>query len=228
MHHFSPRKILLYLSFCVLLLLILNIASFIYVSTNDLGLETYFFKKFNFDTEKNIPSIFSSLLHFSAAILIFWIAGSKFHIKKRTYFWIPLGILFLFLGFDELLRIHEKLSPNISGFEESSGLFYYKWIIPYGIAVIILGFLFLKPILELPKKTVFGFVAAGCIFILGAVGLEMIGGWFITSDYSQIRDLRKITPIFILYTIEELLEMIGMVYFIYELLYFKKVNTYTA
>src|SRR5690606_13789442 len=94
----------------------------------------------------------------------------------------------------------------------------------YGILVIVLGFLYLKPLLKLPKKTVNNFIIAGCLFLSGAVGLEMLTGWYIDNlDVTIVsgNQLHRIIPIFIFYTFEELLEMLRVTYFIFELVRFQ-------
>ncbi|UZO80481.1 hypothetical protein NBT05_16205 [Aquimarina sp. ERC-38] len=135
-------------------------------------------------------------------------------------FWVILGILFLFLGLDELLRIHEKIGQATSKVLDTSGIFYYAWIIPYVSVLLILSFLLLRPFLQLPASTRNGFMMAGGLFVLGAVGLEMISGWY--EDTYNIADynLYRTLPIFFMYTVEELLEMIGVTYFIYVLIKF--------
>ncbi|GAA3509368.1 hypothetical protein GCM10022393_22160 [Aquimarina addita] len=206
------------------ILLILNITSYLNVYNNDLPSDTFFFKKFNFDTEKNFPSVFSSLLHLIASILLLSIGLTKLKTKTKKFFWFSLSVVFLFLALDELLRIHEKIGRYMDTMVDKSGIFYYSWLIPYGIAVILLGILYIKPFFRLPRKTIINFIIAGFIFIMGAMGLEMITGSYIDSSNFGNVELKLIPQIFVLYTIEELLEMIGITFFNYELLRFKVTN----
>ena len=228
MKAFTPEKVFKFLLGSILLLLILHIVSYVNFYINDLPVRDLFFRKLNFAEEKNVPSIFSSLLHFGAGLLLLFIIKRAFRIEKKTYFWLTLGLLFIFLGLDELLRWHEELNGMTTDQIEVSGIFYYAWVIPYGILVIVGGLLYLKPLLRLPKRTVRTFILAGVIFLIGAVGFEMAAGWYIdTHQVEQTpRSVHRTIPIFVLYTFEETLEMLGMSLFIFEILRFRRDYTY--
>ena len=73
---------------------------------------------------------------------------------------------------------------------------------------------------ELPKKAAINFVSAGVIFVAGALGMEMFTGWYIDANNLAGLEINTIPEIFILYTIEELLEMLGISFFIFSLLNF--------
>ena len=214
----NPKKYSFILLAIIGILLALNIISYLNAYYNDLATDTFFYRKFNFDKEKNFPSIFSSSLHFISSILLFIIGYIHPKIRTKRYFWFSLSFLFLFLGLDELLRIHEAIGRSIDPFIERSGIFFYSWIIPYTILLIILAFLFIKPVLQLPRKTLINFIIAGVIFVGGAVGFEVITGLYVDYTNSENLVINFIPQVFVLYTIEELLEMIGITFFIYELL----------
>ncbi len=214
----SAKKTLYILLGIIATLLLLNILSFWNLHTNGLEEDTFFFKKFNFDTEKNVPSIFSSVLLFSAAVLLFKIAMTRLTFISKKYFWYSLSIVFLFLALDELLRIHEKIGKLFPVSENTPDVFHYAWVIPYGIVTLCIGILYIKPLLKLPKQTLLLFILAGCIFISGAIGLEMIAGWSISQATETLISVRTTPQFFILYTIEELLEMLGVTLFIYQLI----------
>ncbi len=221
MKNITAKRVLLILSACITLLLVLHIVSYINFYTNQLSTRDFFFRKFNLSEEKNVPSIFSGLLHLTASLLLFKIATIKLKIDKKKFFWISLGVLFLFLGLDELFRIHESVARFMTKNYPTDGAFLYGWVIPYGIAVIIIGLLYLKPLLSLPKRTMLNFVLSGSIFLIGAIGLEMASGWYWTEYNISVEDQHFTIPLFILYTFEELFEMLGISLFIYELWRFK-------
>lgn len=220
MSHRLPKKVFYGLLFAIFILLILNIWSYLNMYHNNLNPEDFFFRKTNFNEEKNAPSIFSSILHFTASILLAVIGFSKLKINKHKAFWLFLSFLLLFTGLDELLRIHEKVGKAFSENYVTSGIFFFSWVIPYGIAVMILGLVIFRPLFQLPKKTVNNFITAGFLFLLGAVGVEMFTGWYIGYKEFDLTKLLIIPDIFVLSTIEELLEMLGMSFFIYSLLKF--------
>lgn len=205
---------------CIFILLVLNILSYLDFYYNNLDERSYFFRKTNFNLERNAPTIFSSCLHFTSAILLAVVAFSKLSIKKIKSFWIFLSILILFIGLDELLVIHEKIGRSFGESVETSGIFYFAWVIPYGIALIIIGLAILKPLFKLPKQTRINFIMAGAIFLSGALGIEMFTGWYVEYNQLHNENLLRLPDTFILSTFEELFEMIGIGFFVYSILDF--------
>ena len=214
------RKTLIVLTGIIFILILLNITSYLNVHINDLGQNDAFFKMTNFDTEKNIPSIFSSLLHFLASIFLGVIAISDLSLRKSQTFWLTLSVVFLFLGFDELLRIHENISGHTALKEQNEGPFLYIWILYYLGALLLLGIFFFKPLFRLPRPTLLNYILSGLIFISGAVVLENITGKHIWSRGIHPEIINVVPEIFILYAIEESLEMFGISFFIYSTLKF--------
>ena len=43
-----------------------------------------------------------------------------------------------------------------------------------------------KIIFSLPRKTLEGFIGSGVIFIMGAVGMEMIGGYYVANSGNEM------------------------------------------
>ncbi len=72
------------------------------------------FSLFNFDSEMNIPTFYSSLALLLASMLLVVIVLN--HKKQGTpYFrWLGLAIIFLFLSIDETSCIHEGFSKPVS------------------------------------------------------------------------------------------------------------------
>lgn len=82
--------------------------------------------------------------------------------------------------------------------------------------IFLLGFLgFIK---ALPQKTRNLFIKAGTLYVGGALGMELIDGY-----YAKIYAQNNITY-FVLTTIEESLEMFGILVFIYALLSYIKLH----
>ncbi|WP_238178428.1 hypothetical protein [Calothrix sp. 336/3] len=71
--------------------------------------------------------------------------------------------------------------------------------------------MFSKFIINLPRKTRSNFLVAGLIYLSGAIGCELIGGYILDSRMRGIFYL-------IIITLEESLEMLGIAVFIYGLL----------
>lgn len=167
---------------------------------------------FDFDTEQNIPTLYSSLTLLVASILLFVIA--VMHKKNGSSFfsWIGLAAIFLFLSVDEMALIHEHLQPPIHNFSNTTELLLHSWIVPYGILVFVFIVSYIRFLLHLPFNIMMLFVASGAIFVTGAIGFEILGGryGFLYGEHNLIYSF--------FYTCEEFLEMFGVDLFIYSLL----------
>lgn len=171
-----------------------------------------FIELLDFDYEGNLPSWYSSFALLFAAILLAVI--SRYHyLKKERYrhHWFGLALIFLFLSLDEGAQIHEGIGDLVSNIVPAEGVFYFAWVIPYGIAAIVFLISYLKFLFSLPKLLRIQFVISGGLFLLGAIGLELIG-----AREAEAHGTATILYSF-LYTVEELCEMLGVVLFVYAL-----------
>lgn len=168
---------------------------------------------FDFDIEGNIPTLYSAVAVFICSALLALIARINWDRPDgKRYYWLGLAILFLFLGLDEGTAIHEELSDFLEQYLVAEGALYFLWVIPYGIASIVLALLYLKFVWQLPAVTRLRFIAAGLLFLGGALGFEMLSA--IAADRSGYDSVSYT----LLYSIEEMLEMLGIVLFLYALL----------
>lgn len=126
--------------------------------------------------------------------------------------WGLLGAIFLYLAADELLQIHEESSGFLRSILGTDGFLYYTWIIPALILLFIFGALYASFVITLPAKIRLLFLTAGSIYVAGAVGLEMVGGYYASAHGEESARFIAET------TAEEFLEMLGIVVFIYALL----------
>lgn len=165
---------------------------------------------FYFGWEKNVPSLYSAFGLLSTGLLLFFISAvTKKSQRPYGRHWFFLGLIFVFLCADEAFELHEHLvtpSRALLG-ESATGFFYYAWIIPYGILVIILGIAYLKFFLAMPRAFFVRCVISGIVFVGGAIGVEGLGG-------AHDEDFGEDTQLSILATIEETLEMLGVLIFI--------------
>ena len=129
--------------------------------------------------------------------------------------WKSLAVLFLFLALDEDASLHELLIDPVREVLPASGVLRFAWVVPYGLAVLAIGVLYLRFVLSLRTRTRNLFIVAGALYIAGALGFELLGGWYM----SRHDDLEDLTYSFIVAG-EEVLEMTGLVAFIYALLDF--------
>ncbi len=212
----TPIKILKSLLSLITLLLFANILGLIsrfYFGHDELyGLVDFF----DFNTEKNIPTFYSSITLIIASILLLLIGSTHRRLNNPYVLWVILSGIFLFLSIDEIASIHEQFNVPTRDLFGTSGILYFAWVIPYIIGLCVFLILYVKFLFSLPKKIMVLFLTSGAIFIFGAVGLEMLGG--MQAEFHGNRGLLYS----ILYTWEELFEMIGVALFIYALLEYIK------
>ncbi|OKH19434.1 hypothetical protein NIES208_02670 [[Limnothrix rosea] IAM M-220] len=175
---------------------------------------------FYVDNEKNIPTIFSSFLLLFAASLLLIIAYDQVKRGLVSRYWWILGFGFAFMSLDEWLSFHERLIEPVHNFftsrlnVEHLGLFRFAWVIPAIILIIFLVPYFYPFLRMLPHQTSKKIILAASIFLSGAIGTELIGGYFFALYGSNNFSYSMIT------TVEESLEMAGVILFIRGLMMF--------
>jgi len=168
-----------------------------------------FVRMFDLDMEQNIPTLFSSALMLIAAFLFYLLSKSPKEIKKGSRrYWLGLSFIFTFLAFDESAKIHEKLGDYTEKFVEATGYLHYPWVISYSVLVLVLGFFYFKFFWRMESKVFWSFMGAAAIFLSGAIGFELLG-----ANESSLHSTDTILYS-IYYTIEESLEMFGVIYLI--------------
>ncbi|CAK8721329.1 Multidrug transporter [Candidatus Electrothrix laxa] len=213
-----PRKTALFFLAIVVSLTVLHsiaLTVFLYTENQDLLEITNYV---DLDIEKNIPSLYSAFAIFLCSLLFFCISSLEKKQGRRRCYWLGLAAVFLFLSLDESLALHEGLGDlteeyiQQTGIMQARGLLYFPWIIPYGILTTLLGMLYFRFILRLPRKTAVLLILSAGIFLTGAVGFDMFGG-----REAEIHGYYSVMYT-VLYTIEEFLEMSGIVLLMYTLL----------
>lgn len=189
------------------LLILIQIINLYLVESSLLSINSGFVRFFDLNKEKNAPALFSTFGLFLSGAALFTTAFQEYRLKRFS--WFTLGIIFLLLSYDELFSFHEDLIKPVRNYLNVSGYLYFAWVIPYGIATAILAVLFYKFLKALPHKTKWLMVLSGFIYVLGALGFELLGG----KQYVSDGEVQTIT-FRILYTIEESLEMIAIILFL--------------
>ena len=175
--------------------------------------------------EASLPAWFSAALMLVAAQLLFWIARAVRHVGGRhSAYWMSLAGLFVLLSLDEAAAVHEAFSSAFTGlfawlargvggaFEplvQKSG---YHWVAGGALLAGVVAVACLRFLRALPPRTSRGLVIAGAIYVAGAIGFELAGG-----SYSARAGADNLTFVSLL-TIEETLEMVGLIVFIHVLL----------
>lgn len=165
------------------------------------------------DVEKSVMTWISVLALFMAAFLLFQVGndatarGSAFR-----WHWYLLGAIFVVLSLDDFASFHEKVSEILGERVGGSGLTYFAWALPAGV-LSLAGLLAFVPFLRsLPPAIAGMFIASAGLFLGGAVGMEMIGGMIAEADGVTSLRYRIAT------NVEEGLEIIGVLLFLYALL----------
>ncbi len=211
-----PSKVVKYLAIVVLLLIVANIAGVI--STFILGHSHVFglVALFDLDGERNIPTYYSSLtLFFCCALAAVIGLARREEGETDSVYWLVLAGLFLFMSVDELASLHEKLIPPMRSLFHASGIFYFAWVIPYAALAIGVGVAYLRFLFRLPPAIRNLLIIGGIIYLDGALGMEMLGGLYRSMNGDQ-KDLTYA----IMTTVEESLEMVGVLVFIHALFQF--------
>lgn len=208
-------KVLRALLIVVLFLLLGNLFA-VYLRFNTEGMDSkvtrLLIKLFDFNLEANLPTYFSSLVLMFNGFILALIGSAHKKIGQKFWHWLGLSTIFIFLAFDEMIQIHEQLRAPMEALFNTSGLLYFAWFIPYLAITILIFIAYFKFMMRLPKQILKLFIIAGVLYVGGAVGMEMLGGW-----HSEIHSEYTFTYA-MMYSIEELLEMSGAVVFFYALI----------
>lgn len=214
----KPKKIFDTLLIIIGILTALNLLGILFSQLTDYPkINKYIVRLTDFDKEANIPTLYSTMTLFLAALLLGYIAAVS---KRSGKLWLGLCLLFAFLGIDEFASFHELLSGPVRTLLDLDGFLYLAWVVPYALLAVTLFLLYIKFMLKLSHPVRVMFLLAGIIYLAGAIGCEVLGGKYYeeenTANFSYA----------IIYTAEELLEMLGITIFIYSLLFHIQTELY--
>ena len=218
MINLSPKQITIFLIFIIIGLTLASITGQFFQYYN-LSHSSELVSKLNVDGEYTIPSLFSSFALLFCSIILGLISRKKWQNNdKYIWKWIGLSVIFFYLALDETISLHEQLIHPLRDTFNATGIFYYTWVIPGIILVITVLLLYLKFLQSLPPKIKYLFILSGIFYVGGGIGMEMLGGY-----HAYLYDTNNFIYE-ILVTIEEFLEMLGVVVFIYALLSYLKLD----
>lgn len=121
---------------------------------------------FDVDEEHNLPTWFSGFILLMASAVLYLrrlAAGDALLREKRL--WTLLCGAFFILAIDEVAGMHETINTATD----------VLWAYPALGIVVIVGLYFLPLLRVLPRSTLIRLILAGCIFVGGAIGVEIIG-----------------------------------------------------
>ncbi|MBC8554270.1 MAG: hypothetical protein H8D23_32070 [Candidatus Brocadiales bacterium] len=208
----KPKHLTIFFA-CIIICLTLvhSIVQYFYITHGSESIFEPLTPFIDFNAEHNIPTFYSSASLLFCSVLLTIITVAKKKSGERYIYWLGLVAIFLFLSIDEFVMIHDRLNATLRSTLNVSGFLHFAWIIPYGIALIIFVFVYTKFVFNLPFRVRFLFIIAGSIYVSGAIGFEPIEGKF-----SELYGYNNVAYV-VLYTIEEIFEMAGIVVFIYAL-----------
>lgn len=170
---------------------------------------------FNPEAETSIPNFFSAVMLCFAGLCA--AAISTFHIRSQRmtfWFWMMAAAVLVALGFDEGAAIHDRLRG--SGTIVGGGAFYMGWTLPYfmlTVAALPILYVFFR---RLPATTRRRLSLAAVLYVVGALGMEMIEGIALKSHVgpdvanAQAIHARKPPLWTTMIVIEEFLEMLAV------------------
>ena len=210
----DPRKVVKYL--------VMGMVFFAIVSTG-IQIAKYVFNfqdewldLFNLDHELNFPTWYSAyMIGFCSVLLRIIAIGKQQQSDRYTKDWRLLSTIFGLMAIDEIISLHEILIiPEISEALNLPWFLHSMWVIPGVFFVAWFIRRYGKFVNHLPSKSKQHFVVAASIYIGGALVMEMIGSHFAESIGQQHLLYALIA------TVEEILEMTGIIIFIYALLFY--------
>ncbi len=161
------------------------------------------------DSERSIPTVFSMALLLATAAVAAFIATSgrgRGDVVRR--WWVPAVVLAL-AGAEEVMQFHEWINDVMSdGPDDTSA----RWVVPALLVVAAVAVVSIRFVVSLPRDVRRLMIAAGALYLGGALGLEALGG----TDYGPGLPIGTV----LLKHAEEALEMGGALLALYAALVF--------
>lgn len=194
----------------IVLLLLVNAAMGMLQATDRAVPEL--FELVDVDAEASVPAWFSSLLLFGAALALAGIAAlSRRRADGRAGRWTGLAVIFVLLSLDEAIALHERAIEPVRDVIGAGGALYFAWVVPAMLLLVVFAAVYLPFWFRLPEPTRTGFALAGVVYVGGALGMEMVGAYLLTTFGAGIA-----TGLTVL--VEEGAEMAGSLLFLHHAL----------
>ena len=167
------------------------------------------------DREMSVPSLFSVQLIFSLVLILSVITFYKY--KLRDPFRIQWGILalgFLAMAFDEGASIHELIVTPLKHLLGNNlpDFLTFVWVLPGMLIVLLLAVYYYKFFMSFSGHMKKWLLISGGTYLCGLLAMELVGGYIL-----GIFGIRSLVYNIVV-TIEESLEMAGLILAIYTFL----------
>lgn len=187
-----PSRIFTVHLLVILLFLIAHSVVIFMVSGLDSETLTKAGRVLDMEEENSIPNFFSAFMLMITAGVAALIAIH--HRKDRFKLWLSwclAALTIAFLSFDEGAALHDRLAVAVQEAAQTSGMFYIGWTLPY-LLVVIAAMPAAWPLLRsLPPRTMLRLIMAGALYVLSALGLEMIEGAVLERSVPPGMNLRE-------------------------------------
>lgn len=163
---------------------------------------------FSVQQEANLPTWFSSACLLLCAVPLGAIAALKRAAGRRDVcHWAGLALVFVFLSADETAMLHDRVKDLMGPVLSGGGIFFYSWVIPWGLLVLAVGLAYLGFLGRLPARTRNEFLLAAALYVGGALVLELVeGAYRARHGYDVVMVMMG--------SVEEFLEMLGALVFL--------------
>jgi len=166
---------------------------------------------FDLNEERNIPTWWSSAGLLMCAGLSALTARIERPTRRHVY-WVGLALMFALCSIDETLELHEQWSAPIKAALHVDGWLHYAWLVPAGLALLMLAPAYLRFLRSLPVKTRRQLMLAAALYIGGAAGVELLSGAIASRSGDTGLGYRLLT------VLEESGELFGVLVFLRALL----------
>lgn len=158
------------------------------------------YRLFSTDDEGNVPTWFSAVLLAGIALVTL---GISVVLRARSgplrWYWAGLAAVFAYLSVDELAMVHEELTWQLEDLAEAGGVLSFPWVVVAAPLVAVFVLVYARFLWRLPRRIATLLVAAGVLYVGGALALEIVGAPHVGYN----------VPYVLLTSAEELLEMVG-------------------
>ncbi|MBL3527281.1 MAG: hypothetical protein JMN27_07085 [gamma proteobacterium endosymbiont of Lamellibrachia anaximandri] len=168
---------------------------------------------FNLNREWSIPSFYASFAVLFCSLLLTLIAWVHHRRGEMDFkYWYGLAVIFLLLAIDEYTDIHNRIFEPVHSHLKAIGMISYAWLLVYVPLLLAMLLIYRRFLTRLPEQIAKLLILAGVVYLVGAIGINFIGDQYTYSE-------RRVAVSYaVIYTLEELCEMLGIIMFIYALL----------
>ncbi len=205
----EPRAVCSRLLAVMGMLLLANLVVIALAARLSAGRQDLVVRAFLFDSERNLPTLFSvALLAGSSLVCVLLALRDRERGGRWQAHWLGAAALLFLVMFDEAARVHERLIEPLRGALGFAGPLYFAWVVPGALLVAALGVAYARFVWAMaPVRALL--VAAATLYVGGALGIELIGG--MEAERAGVGGTRFL----LVSTVEESLEMLGLIVFLY-------------